>query len=289
MEELKKLVKALGVPQATIDALTADTPPEDFDASKAIKEAVAEREQFFVQKNKKAIEEAYEEEEKGKRYAATVNPLINRYAKIAISMGATSEEVKDLNIKELADLIDSKKDEAISAASKTGDEELRKQVNEYKAKWSAEAERAKELEAAKPLYEKEVEQRYAEQFKATKIDNKFGKMLQGEKFKGIKNVGKLDKVLKLYLQEAGYKIDLDENENLRGLMAKDGTAAINLEGNRVYDNFEDLAVDVARANDLFPAHNGGEGGPKLSSERIINGEKKSVGEGANWLKSRLNA
>lgn len=286
MDELKKLLLALGVPEAKISLLTSDEKPEGFDATAVITEVVGEREKFYETKLTPKIEEAYEERTKGATYAATIKPIQNRLEKVLKGMGATPEELKELDAKALIDLIDARKEAAISEASKSSDDDLRKKVNDLQAKLTASGEAITKMESEHELNLKNVKTQVEQERKSEKISSGLTRILSGDRFKDIKDVGHLDRVISLYVKESGYAFELNEDGSLKPIMAKDSTDAINLSGNATYGNAEDMLYDIAQANKLFPSHNGDDDAP-LSTQKVVGSDNKQYSSSVSFLKKAM--
>ena len=81
MSIIKEFLKSIKVDNDTIDNLLSDEPKEGFDAKKSGEKYRSVHEELVLSKSKDKIIEAYEKEEGGKRYAATIKPIISALKK----------------------------------------------------------------------------------------------------------------------------------------------------------------------------------------------------------------
>ena len=285
MEYLKALALQLGATPDFISKL-AD-PPEGFEPAVEVKKFAEGREAFYVEKHTPTIEKAYEERVKGERYAAIVKPLINKLAK-DFDLSKTDLEGKD--VKDVIALASAKQGEAVKAAATETDKELRESLEQYKSKYTQATGKIEELERVLPEKEEELKRTYAERDDAREIDKYLSTVVNSDRFKEAKKVGKLDKVLKLYAQDYGYKFAVDRTEEDKPrvkIVATDGTTALTLDGKHKLENPDDGLVAIARAEGLFPDHNGGRGETPDPNKRIV-GDKEIAAAGENFLRGGFN-
>ncbi|CAH1002679.1 hypothetical protein LEM8419_03551 [Neolewinella maritima] len=288
MKELEKLALELGATPDFIAKLTAEDKPEGFDATAEIKQFAKEREAFTVEKHTKAIQDAYEESEKGKRYAATVTPLVNKLTK---AFNLDKAEVEGKDIKDVIALAASKQEEAVSKATSATDAELRAQLQEYKDKYVGAEERISTMEAELPAKKAELEKSYAERDDAREIDKYLMGFVSSDKFKDAKDIGDPSDVLKVYMDRLGYKLAVDRanpDKPVVKMLSADGTTALTLDGKHKIENPADGLLAIARAKKMFPEHNGGRGDDPNPNERVIGGKKINTG-GASFLSEALAA
>lgn len=288
MDELKELLLAAGFPAATLDVLAAEEKPEDYDKAKVIKEAVEGREKFYLTKLTPKIENEYEERTKGDKYAAIVKPIQNRLERLAKEVGATPEELKDLDAKALIKVIEAKQSDAIAAAAQTSDEELRKQVNALRGELSTVTEEKTAMDAQHQQDIENIKAETAKDRKREKISALVTRELASEAFKGIKDIGKLDRVMAIHMEDAGYSLDLDDEGHLKPVMLKDGTDAINFERNATFTSATDMMLEVARRGKLLRTHNGDDDAPAPGAGGKVTGSGKQFNSSVAFLEKSMN-
>ncbi|MEM9526080.1 MAG: hypothetical protein AAGA31_05685 [Bacteroidota bacterium] len=296
MEVLKETLIALGVSSDAIDALTAEDKPEGFDQKEYITNLVTEREEFYLTKFKPQIESEYKDRTEKERYAATIKPIQSRIDKQLKDLGATPEQIKEVkgdvgvDPKKGIELIGKLAAKGIQSASvKTESEALTKALEEVD-KWKTEAsQRTEEIEVLKQTFEADktkLEKEYEQKEVNRNKSRHFSEVLSGEAFDGVKKIGDIGKVMKMYIDEYGYDIRPSEDGKSWKVVSTDGTAAISIDGKRTYKGVEEMMVDVARQKHLFPEHNGGKDRKVGTHERIIDGKKVNTG-GASFLADAL--
>lgn len=283
MEELKQIALAFGAPAALINAALKEEKEEGFDLKAQIAEAVTEAEEVRLIKLKPAIEAEYEEREKENRYKATVTPIINKYRKLAESLGATSADLEGKDAKQLAGIIEKRIEVKTTEVQTQTDEGLRTELNEYKNKFATTARELEELRNAIPQKEKELKDRYAQRDQERTVERLLASKLRGEAFADVKNVADLPEVMAFYIQKEGYTLKPTEDGKNLDVFSKDGSIALSLDKSRKVTDADSFLVDLARHKKLFPDHNGGGGDelPKLG-ERTVGGKKVNYA-GANFL------
>jgi len=277
----------MGVSENVITVLAAEEKPEGYDEETTIAEAVKEREEFYGTKLKPEIEAAYKERTEKERYAATIKPIQSRLNKQLAALGASKEEIEtikgDVGIdpKKAIDLIGTLANKATEDAAKaTNSDDLIAAKAEI-TKWKQEASaRAEELDTAKAGFEVEKQKMLSDYDAKEVARNKsriFSDTLGGESFKSIKNIGMANEVMALYMDRHGYDIKPSEDGTSWIPVAKDGTAAISINKKNTYKTVEEMMLDVARHNHMFPEHNGGQDRQVGEGERVIDGTVVKTG------------
>lgn len=234
------------------------------------------QDEVAIARNQEVIDKAVEAK-RNQIYPATINPLKN-LAKAKYD--CTDEELKDLKVKEIAELMTSKVKAAYE--KKVGDRTEREQelvdnneklqnelvlksnaINDWELKYKVDIEKAKEEGKIESL----------KYIKDTKMTTFVSGILE-ELSSGTVEVA-LDSIHGA-LRRHGYKVDLEYNESSQSHMLipkhKDGTKAMD-KGKNKHVSLKELVIELAALDKFLKVANVGEPDPVLNGISVITNTK----------------
>lgn len=242
---LEKLYKALGITEQFLAPLTAEEPPQDFDADSHIENFLNSRKAVWLKK----LEPEFEEAKKGE--FLTYNKRVAKDVAKALGIDGTKTKIAEIGLKGVMELIPTRLQEITDAASKITDEQAAAKITEWQSKHAG---LVKDLDNLKVQHAKDLTR--LENEKQQALDNiEINKAFRKE-FDNL-TYGIPPGMVRLFEKEARETITKKWKVSTDGKITdKSGQGmAVSFDGNTTYETIAEPIAHLAREHEVLKKSN----------------------------------